>query len=101
MTCWIRPLYPDDLTDSRRHMVLFLSQYSGRAHHYDQERGHPRPPDAPRPVRDRRARSATPGCTHMLAALDATATAQRHPTELVGPIRDHLVNAADFLVNAR
>lgn len=96
----LRPLYPEDLTDSRRHMVLFLQQYWGGPTTYDQERGHPRlrmrhaPFVIGEPERDAWLR-------HMLAALVATAEAHGTPPELVGPVRDHLVQAADFLVNAR
>jgi hemoglobin len=96
----LRPLYPEDLTDSRRHMALFLRQYWGGPSTYDQERGHPR-------LRQRHApfvigepeRDAWLG--HMLAALEATVAARGTPAGLVGPVREHLVNAADFLVNAR
>jgi len=38
----VRPMYPDDLTDSRDHMVKFLSQYWGGPTTYSEERGHPR-----------------------------------------------------------
>jgi hemoglobin len=38
----IRPMYPDDLTESRDHMVKFLSQYWGGPTTYSDERGHPR-----------------------------------------------------------
>ena len=39
----LRPLYPaDDLTDSRRHLALFLAQYWGGPQTYSEERGHPR-----------------------------------------------------------
>jgi len=38
----LRPMYPDDLMDSRRHLVLFLSQYWGGPDTYMAERGHPR-----------------------------------------------------------
>ena len=38
----LRPMYPDDLSDSKRHFVLFLSQYWGGPPIYMQERGHPR-----------------------------------------------------------
>jgi hemoglobin len=96
----LRPLYPEDLTDSRRHMVLFLQQYWGGPTTYDQERGHPRLRMRHAPfVIGEAERDAWLG--HMLAALDATAAAHGTAPELVGPIRDHLVNAADFLVNAR
>ncbi len=38
----LRPMYPDDLTESRDHMVKFLSQYWGGPTTYSEERGHPR-----------------------------------------------------------
>jgi hemoglobin len=38
----LRPMYPEDLTESKRTMVLFLCQYWGGPTTYMQERGHPR-----------------------------------------------------------
>jgi hemoglobin len=38
----LRPLYPDDLTDSRAHLAMFLAQYFGGPRRYDELRGHPR-----------------------------------------------------------
>ena len=38
----LRDMYPEDLTDSKRHLVLFLSQYWGGPATYMNERGHPR-----------------------------------------------------------
>ncbi len=38
----LRPSYPDDLTDSKRWLVLFLIQYWGGPTTYDDHRGHPR-----------------------------------------------------------
>ena len=38
----LRPLYPDDLTESRRHLALFLMQYWGGPSTYNEQRGHPR-----------------------------------------------------------
>lgn len=38
----LRPMYPDDLTESREHMVKFLQQYWGGPTTYSEERGHPR-----------------------------------------------------------
>jgi len=38
----LRPLYPDDLEPSTRHLTLFLAQYWGGPTTYDAERGHPR-----------------------------------------------------------
>ncbi len=34
--------HPDDLTDARRHLALFLGQYWGGPSTYSDERGHPR-----------------------------------------------------------
>ncbi|HEY5111010.1 MAG TPA: globin [Acidimicrobiales bacterium] len=38
----LRPMYPDDLTESKRHFMLFLVQYWGGPGTYMKERGHPR-----------------------------------------------------------
>jgi hemoglobin len=38
----LRPMYPEDLRDARRHLTLFLVQYWGGPRTYQEERGHPR-----------------------------------------------------------
>jgi hemoglobin len=38
----LRPMYPEDLTEAKRHLVLFIAQYFGGPDQYMQERGHPR-----------------------------------------------------------
>ena len=38
----LRPMYPEDLTESRRHLTLFFMQYWGGPRTYQEERGHPR-----------------------------------------------------------
>jgi len=38
----LRPLYPEDLADARRHLCGFLIQYWGGPDDYSIERGHPR-----------------------------------------------------------
>lgn len=38
----LRPLYPEDLTEAKRHLALFLIQRTGGETTYSQERGHPR-----------------------------------------------------------
>jgi hemoglobin len=66
----LRPLYPEDLEPSTRHLTLFLAQYWGGPMTYDAERGHPRlrmrhAPFAVGPAeRDR-------WLSHMRAAVDA------------------------------
>jgi hemoglobin len=38
----LRPLYPEDLSDAKRHLALFLIQRCGGPGTYTAERGHPR-----------------------------------------------------------
>jgi hemoglobin len=38
----LRPLYPEDLTEPKRHLALFLAQYWGGPGTYNELRGHPR-----------------------------------------------------------
>ncbi len=38
----LRPMYPSDLVEARRHLALFLAQYFGGPEEYSAERGHPR-----------------------------------------------------------
>lgn len=38
----LRPLYPADLAEPKRHLALFLGQYWGGPAIYNAERGHPR-----------------------------------------------------------
>lgn len=35
-------MYPEDLSESKRHFEMFLEQYWGGPRNYSQERGHPR-----------------------------------------------------------
>ena len=38
----LRPMYPEDLSESKRHFGMFLEQYWGGPKTYSEERGHPR-----------------------------------------------------------
>lgn len=38
----LRPMYPEDLTESKAHLAAFLVQYWGGPTTYSDERGHPR-----------------------------------------------------------
>jgi hemoglobin len=38
----LRPMYPEDLTESKAHFAMFLIQYWGGPRTYQEERGHPR-----------------------------------------------------------
>jgi hemoglobin len=38
----LRPMYPEDLSDAKKHLALFLIQRTGGAPTYSEQRGHPR-----------------------------------------------------------
>jgi hemoglobin len=77
----LRPMYPDDLTASKRHLALFLIQYWGGPAAYGEERGHPRLRMRHAPFEiDSRAREAWLG--HMRAALDASGARPAERAEL-------------------
>jgi hemoglobin len=96
----LRPLYPEDLTDSRRHLAGFLTQYWGGPSTYSEERGHPRLRMRHAPfVIGEAERDAW--LHHMLGSLDAVVAARHTPPEAVARIRSYLTDVADFLVNAR
>jgi len=96
----LRPLYPDELADSKRHLDLFLQQYWGGPGTYSQERGHPRlrmrhaPFVVGEPERDA-------WLLHMTAAIDSLVAEGRVPVEVEAQLRSYFTSTADFLVNAR
>lgn len=92
----IRHLYPPDLTDSRDHMVKFLSQYWGGPTTYSEERGHPR-------LRMRHAPfvittvEKDAWLTHMLAAVRTGDLQPDIETKMV----DYFEMAATHMVNSQ
>ncbi len=90
----LRPMYPEDLAEPRRHLTLFFCQYFGGPRTYEEERGHPR-------LRMRHVSFVIGEVQrdrwlhHMLGAIDKANVPQ--------PAHDAMVNsissAADFLVN--
>lgn len=92
----LRPLYPDDLAESRAHLAMFLAQYWGGPSHYGELRGHPR-------LRMRHApfvigeleRDAW--LRHMTGALQAAALAPEDEQEMLA----YFEMAANQLMNAR
>ncbi len=95
----LRPLYPDDLSESSRHLALFLVQYWGGPRTYSDERGHPR-------LRMRHAPFVI-GATerdawlrHMLGALAELQSASRISPADALELRDYLEMAANSLVNS-
>ena len=95
----LRPLYPDDLAESSRHLALFLIQYWGGPGTYGEERGHPRlrmrhaPFVIGPPERDAWLR-------HMLEALLALQAASRISEDDAVELREYLEMAANSLVNS-
>ena len=90
----LRPMYPDDLVESRRRLSLFLQQYFGGPSSYSGERGHPRlrmrhfPFAIGQAERDAWMR-------HMRAAVEA----EQLPTEVETALLDYFERAATFLIN--
>lgn len=90
----LRPLYPEDLGPSKRHLALFLSQYWGGPPIYSQQRGHPRlrmrhlPFPIGKAERDAWVR-------HMTAAVNATPMPAEARTQMLRYFED----AATFLIN--
>jgi hemoglobin len=90
----LRPMYPDDLTDSKAHLALFLMQYWGGPPRYSEERGHPR-------LRMRHARfpigsaAAEAWLRHMTAAVNDAGMDPADQAELL----EYLTMAARSLVN--
>jgi hemoglobin len=95
----LRPLYPDDLTESSRHLALFLMQYWGGPGTYGEERGHPR-------LRMRHApfvvgpAERDAWLRHMLAGLHDLESASRITPPDAVELRDYLDMAAHSLVNS-
>lgn len=91
----LRPLYPDDLTESKAHLALFLMQYWGGPRDYSDQRGHPR-------LRMRHARfvigpaQAEAWLAHMTTAVQQSGLPDADQSELL----DYLTMAANTLVNA-
>jgi hemoglobin len=86
---------PDDLSDARRKLTLFLAQYWGGPPTYSAERGHPR-------LRMRHAAfvigptERDHWLSHMRAAVDELAPA----AEIRAALEDYLEMAAQSLVNS-
>jgi hemoglobin len=94
----LRPLYPDDLSESSAHLALFLMQYWGGPTTYNEQRGHPR-------LRMRHApfvigpAERDAWLRHMREALGALETAGRIAAVDAEELRAYLDMAANTLVN--
>jgi hemoglobin len=90
----IRPLYPPDLTDAKRHLALFLVQFFGGPTTYSEERGHPRLRMRHFPFAIGRAERDA-WVKHMTAAVEAEAL----PEMLQAVLLRYFEDAATFLIN--
>ena len=94
----LRPLYPDDLRDSRRHLALFLGQYWGGPTTYSDERGHPR-------LRMRHAPFAIGPAErdawlrHMAAAVDSLVVERDVHPVVEARLLEYFAMAADAMIN--
>ena len=90
----LRPMYPDDLSDSKAHLAGFLAQYWGGPTTYSDQRGHPR-------LRMRHAPFAIGAAErdawlgHMRTAIRAAEPAP----EVESVMLEYFANAADHMVN--
>lgn len=91
----LRPMYPEDLTESRHHLALFLIQYWGGPPRYGEERGHPRLRMRHAPFTIGPAQSAA-WLRHMTDAVDASGLGPDDREELL----DYLGMAAHNLINS-
>lgn len=90
----LRPMFPDNLEQSKRWQFLFLLQFFGGPKRYMQERGHPRLRMRHSPfLIDVQARDHW--LQHMLAAIDDAGIAE--PARSV--MREYFERASAFLIN--
>jgi hemoglobin len=96
----LRPLYPDDLNEPKRHLALFLGQYWGGPTTYSDERGHPR-------LRMRHARFVIAEAQrdawlrHMTAAVDSLVVERDVHPVVEARLLDYFAMAAEGMINAR
>jgi len=90
----LRPLYPDDLTQTKRHTALFLLQRFGGPAHYQAERGHPRLRMRHVPFQIGRAESDA-WLGHMSAAVDSVPAFT--PFRVI--LQRYFAESAAFLIN--
>jgi hemoglobin len=94
----LRPLYPSDLTDPRKHLTAFLIQYWGGPTTYSDERGHPRLRMRHAPfVIGEAERDAW--LRHMSAALDSLVEERDIHPAVEAAMLDYFAMAADGMIN--
>ena len=94
----LRPLYPDDLAEPKRHLAAFLVQYWGGPTTYSEERGHPR-------LRMRHApfvigpAERDAWLRHMAAAVDSLVEERDVHPAVEARLLDYFAMAADAMIN--
>jgi hemoglobin len=94
----LRPLYPDDLGEPKRHLTGFLVQYWGGSQAYSEERGHPR-------LRMRHApfvigpAERDAWLRHMVAALDSLVSERELLPEAEQRLREYFSMSAEAMRN--
>jgi hemoglobin len=91
----LRPLYPDDLTESKQHLALFLAQYWGGPTTYSDQRGHPRLRMRHAPFAIRKTERDA-WYAHMAAAVRSGGL----PEDIEEAMLAYFDNAATHLINA-
>ncbi len=90
----LRPLYPSDLTQAKKHLALFLIQRFGGHAQYQTERGHPRLRMRHVPFQIGAAESEA-WLRHMFHAVDAVPDfAPFHSI-----LKPYFTDSAEFLIN--
>lgn len=90
----LRPLYPADLSEPKRHLTLFLIQLSGGPQRYSAERGHPRLRMRHLRLRiDQEARNA------WIRRMSAALAAAELPDAARDELERYFAHAATFLIN--
>jgi hemoglobin len=90
----LKPMYPADLTESKRTLRLFLIQYFGGPDEYSQERGHPRLRMRHMPFSIGQAERDA-WMHHMKAAVEA----EQLPTAARDLLLNYFERAATFMMN--
>ena len=92
----LRPIYPPDLTESKRHLALFLIQRTGGPGTYSEERGHPRMRARHLPFKIGIAERDA-WIKHMTDALNSVAEFAQHKSDLL----EFFEGFATFLINQK
>jgi hemoglobin len=91
----LAPMFPEDMTEAKEHLALFLAQFFGGPPEYSRRRGHPRLRMRHLPFTiGRRERDAWLG--HMLAALESSGI----PEPAAAEMRRYFEDASAFMINA-